>query len=220
MIEYDKDGENKMTGPTQEELELAKEDGRTLIRVIIRRILEVILAEMVISALGTCLIYFEIINNAVVTLITAAAVTAIYFVWTVRCLYKFRVVFDGRRDYFLINIPIYGALFAGAIVTGIFKPEPVYSFLFMPFKLLRVAARFCYAVDIWRFPGAGRMTHSVSAIIMSIVFAIPVIIIPFYITTDRKMYIKEVEENEIDDLDEFEDEFEDEDDYEDGDKER
>ena len=207
MIEYIQDGEHKMTGPTQEELELAKEDKRTLIKVIIRRIIEVICAEMLISALGASLIYFGIIDSAVSTLIIAIVVTVLYLIWTGICLYKFRVVFDGKRDFFLVNIPIYFTLFAGAIVTGYFKPEPVYTFLFMPFKLLRIAARFCYTKDLWRFPGAGRMTHSVSAAIISIVITILVIIIPFYISTDRKMYIKEVEEDGLDEMDE--EEFED-----------
>ena len=173
MIEYIQDGDNTMTGPTQEELEFAIEEERSIPKVIIRRIVEVIGVEILLSAICASLIYFEVINNSVITLITAIVVTLIYFIWTVICLYRFRVIFDGKRDFFLINVPIYIALFAGAIVTGYFKPEPVYTFLFMPFKLLRIAARFCYTEDVWRFPGAGRITHLISALIMSFVIAIP-----------------------------------------------
>ena len=157
-----------------------------MIKLIVRRIIEVIGVMILLSALVTALDLFGVFKNADIVFYTDLAITVVYIAWTVWCLYKFRVVFDGKKDFFMINAPIYLTMFAGAIVTGIFDTEPVYTYLFFPFKLVH------YLAMIWRFPGAGRVGRPLSAVIMSIVIAIPVIIIPFYLSTARKTYIKKV----------------------------
>ena len=54
----------------------------------------------------------------------------------------------------------------------------------MPFKLLHFAAK------VWPFPGAGHMSRPVSAALMSVVFAIPVIVMPFFLSTKRKLRMR------------------------------
>ena len=85
-----------------------------------------------------------------------------------------------------MNVPIYFSMFAGAIVTGIFDTEPVYTYMFMPFKLFR------YATAIWNPFGTEPMSRPLSALLVSVLIAIPVVIIPFFLSTDRKAYIKKI----------------------------
>ena len=117
----------------------------------------------------------------------ALTVTLIYLGWTVFCLYRFRLYFNGKRTFFLINAPLYGVLFAAAIITSGFDTEPYYTFLFMPFKL------FHFAALSWSFPGAGYMNRPVSALLISILFAIPLVFIPEVITSKRKQKVKYIE---------------------------
>ena len=160
-------------------------------KIIIRRIIEVICVEIFISALAMSLYFFDLLKDRRVIFFLSAFILVLYLLWTVRCLYRFRVVFDGKKSFFAVNVPIYSVLFATAIIAGFFTKLDedlyIYSFLFMPFKMFR------YAAKIWIFPGSGRMTRPVSALLVSILIAIPVVIIPFYLSTDRKMYIKKVE---------------------------
>lgn len=154
--------------------------------LIIKRIIEVICVEIFLSLLGMSLYFFNLLNDYRVIFFTSAFILVLYIIWTVRRCYKYRVNHDGKKIYYLVNAPFYLILFGSAIITGIFDTERVYSFLFMPFKL------FHYAALAWRFPGWGYFTRPVSAALVSILIAIPVVIIPFYLSTDHKAYIKKV----------------------------
>lgn len=150
----------------------------------LRRTSEIIGVEILISVLATLLYYTGFYSSLPIIFLTTLGLTVVYLVWTVLCLYRFRCNVNGKKRYYVVNLPIYAVLFAGAIVTGCLDVEPVYTFLFMPFKL------FHFAAQLWSFPGARHMSRPVSAALTSIVIAIPVILIPFFLSTKRKIKLK------------------------------
>ena len=160
-------------------------------KLIIKRIIEVIFVEIFLSALAMSLTFFGLLKDIRVSLLISAFILALYIVWTVIRCYRYRIKHTGKKKYFLVNAPFYLALFLSAIVPGFFIPDnakdSVYSFLFMPFKLFR------YATRIWNPFGDGLMSRPLSALLVSVIIAIPVVIIPFVLSSDRKAYIKKVE---------------------------
>ena len=158
-------------------------------KYIINRTLDIIGVEIFLSLLAMSLYFTDFYVAYDIVFWAALVVTVIYLGWTVFCLYRFRLFFKGKETFFKVNAPLYGALFAAAIITSLFDTEPYYTFLFMPFKL------FHFASLCWSFPGAGHMTRPVSAILVSVLIAIPLVLIPGFLTTKRKEKVTYIEDH-------------------------
>ena len=156
-------------------------------RLYIRRAIEIIVVEILLSTAARAMYDIGYYSTKSFTFIIAFAITAAYFIWTVNRLFHLRLYVDGKKAFYLINAPFYGVLIAGAIALSLFDTEPVYAYLFMPFKLL------VYAADRWDFPGSAYLTRPVSAVIMSVVFALPVILMPVIVSTKRKSRMMGIE---------------------------
>ena len=154
------------------------------IPLTVRRFIEIIFVEIALSTVTALLSYAGLYKSYQSAFLSCLIITVAYFAWTVYCLMSFRLAVYGKKQYFLVNLPIYALLFAAAIICGKLDIEPVYSFLFAPFKF------FHYAAKCWAFPGSGRMSRSVSAALVSAGFAIPLVIIPFIISTKHKLKIR------------------------------
>ena len=152
--------------------------------LFIRRVIEIIVVEIFLSALATALSYVGLYDSPQSVFLASLATAVVYFVWTVYCLISFRNSVRGKKVYFLVNVPICAALFAGAIISGMFESEPAYTFLFLPFKVFHFAAK------IWSFPGAGHMSRPLSTALMSAAIAIPLILIPLIFSTKRKLKMR------------------------------
>ncbi|MBQ7500225.1 MAG: hypothetical protein IJT91_04960 [Clostridia bacterium] len=170
-------------------LSAAKRSSTT--RHFIERIIEVIVVEMFVSALGALLYFTGAFKSFKIVFFVSLAETVILLGWNVYCLYAFRLYIVGKKYYLLFNLPVYGALFLAAIITGCFRTEPYYTFIFMPFKL------FYYAAKVWSFPGAGHIDRPAAAVMMSLVISIPLALMPLIIDSHRKkMLTKDNENNE------------------------
>ena len=154
---------------------------------LINRTLDIIGVEIFLSLLAMSLYFADFYVAYDVVFWASLTVTVVYLGWTVYCLFRFRLKIEGKKDFFKINAPIYGVLFASAIITSLFDTEPYYTFLFMPFKL------FHFAALSWSFPGAGHLSRPVSALLVSVIIAIPLVLIPAVITSRRKQKVKYIE---------------------------
>ena len=158
-------------------------------KYFIERTLDIFVVEFVLSALATALYFTGAFKNYRIVFLVSLAATLIYIGWTVYCLFTFRMYIKGIKYYYFFNLPLYGILFIGAIVTGIFETEPYYTFLFIPFKL------FYYTTKIWSYPGAGHIDRPVSAAMMSMIILAIVLIMPKVINSHRKKELTADNEN-------------------------
>jgi hypothetical protein len=161
-----------------------KEKKASLFLLILKRAFEVIAVEILLASAATGLYYVGFYSSRSRVFLVSLLVAVIYFGWTAFNLFQFRDNVRGKGVYFLVNLPLYAVLFAGAILSGNFLPNTVYAFLFMPFKLLH------YAALSWSFRGAGHLTIPVSAALMSAVFALPLFVVPMILSTKRKRMIR------------------------------
>ncbi len=154
-----------------------------------RRFVEAILLEFVLSLLIIIFARMGLVKNDLLALIFSSIFAVIYLVWTVICLFGYRMSIDGKKTYYITNFFVYSVL--SALVMSItiaihFLGEGKLSYylklcnslLFFPFKVFHYFGRL-----------AGlRIGFSLSAAIFSVIIFIIVAVLPLLV--NKKKYLK------------------------------
>ena len=154
-----------------------------------RRFVEAILVEFLLSLSIILFSLMGLVKTDLLALIFGSLFAIAYLVWTVVCLFGYRMSIDGKKTYYLTNLFIYSILsalvFAVTIAIHYVKDDKLSyylklcnSFLFFPFKVF-------HYLGLW----AGlRIGLSLSAGILSAIIFIIVIFLPLLI--NKPKYLK------------------------------
>ena len=163
-----------------------------------RRFVESVLVEFAISLFAIILSLLKLLKNDIMVFAVCCIFSIAYLVWTVICLFGYRMSIDGKKAYYKTNILIYSILSVAvlAVTTAIhfvknakwlFILKLCNSALFFPFKVFHYLGKIS-GLRIGFAPSAAML----SAIIFIIVLLLPVFV-------NKKRYLKRHWEFEYED---------------------
>lgn len=140
-----------------------------------KRLAELFVSELALSALVTLLFEAEVIPVMKSTmLIFSGAVLAVTAAFWFVCLRDYYFAVAGHKMYYKTNLFVWGIFFVISMVFAVFNLEPLFTWLFMPCKLLRYAG----------------LPKAVSALFMNLILFVCVFIAPKTVILDDNVIIE------------------------------
>ena len=145
-----------------------------IMRYFGKRLAELFVSEIVMSVIVTLLFEAEIIPVMKSTvLIFSGAVLAVTAAFWFICLRDYYFAVAGHKMYYKTNLIVLGIFFVISMVFAVFNLEPLFTWLFMPCKLLRYTG----------------LPKTVSALLANLILFVCVFIAPKTVILDDNVII-------------------------------
>lgn len=149
---------------------------------LFRRFVEAILVEVALSLFAILLYLINFFKNEMLIIVVCSAFAIIYLVWTVICLFGYRISIAGKQTYYKTNLFVYSVLSLAALIVTtaihfvknsklLFALKLCNSALFFPFKIFHYLGKLV-GLNIGFAPSAAMF----SALIFIIVLLLPVFV--------------------------------------------